>query len=184
MTPPFENLPRRIFLDSCTVQTLRNYGGYIFDGESIANTDRIHRVTEGFANVEALRNIFLINQRASFEWIVSNNSLMEAQAKRDPGHIQWLLEIAHHSEICLLDDGPSVESRALAARLSEQKFGYLSDKDRWLLRDAVLLGCEAFLTVERRRPQNADHVQRELGIIVLTPTTHWTWLRPWARLWR
>ena len=184
MTLAFDKLPRRIFLDSCTVQTLRDYGGYIFDGESIANTDRIHRVTEGVANVEALRNIFLVNERASFEWIVSNGSLMEAQAKRDSGHTQWLWDIAHHSEICRLDDGPDAESRALAARLSERKFGYLSDNDRRLLRDAVLLRCEAFLTVERRLPRNADHVQRILGITVFTPITHWTWLQPWARLWR
>ena len=110
MIPTFESLPRRIFLDSCTVQTLRNYGGYIFDGESIANTDRIHRVTKGLANVEALRDIFLINERASFEWIVSSGSLLEAQAKRDPGHTRWLRDIAHHSETCLLDGGPSVEA--------------------------------------------------------------------------
>lgn len=28
MTHPFESLPRRMFLDSCTAQTLRDYGGY------------------------------------------------------------------------------------------------------------------------------------------------------------
>ena len=67
MTSTFETLPRRIFLDSCTAQTLRNYGRYIFDGESIPSTDRIHRITNGLANVEALRNIFLVNERASFE---------------------------------------------------------------------------------------------------------------------
>jgi hypothetical protein len=60
-------LPRRIFLDSCTAQTLRDYGGYINEGEPIDASDRIHRVTDGIANIEALRNIFLINERALFE---------------------------------------------------------------------------------------------------------------------
>jgi hypothetical protein len=64
---PFESLPRRIFLDSCTAQTLRNYGGYIYEGEPILESDHIQSVTDGIANVEALRDIFLINERAQFE---------------------------------------------------------------------------------------------------------------------
>jgi hypothetical protein len=63
MKHPFESLPRRIFLDSCTAQTLRNYGGYIYEAEPIPASDRIHRVTEGIANVQALRDIFLVNER-------------------------------------------------------------------------------------------------------------------------
>ncbi len=34
MKKPFESLPRRIFLDSCTAQTLRDYDGYIYEGET------------------------------------------------------------------------------------------------------------------------------------------------------
>ena len=98
--------------------------------------------------------------------------------------MQWLWDIAHHSEVCLEDDGPTEQSDSLAARLNESKFGYLGAKDRLLLRDAVLLRCEAFLTVERRLPRNAAHVERELGIRILTPTTYWQMLRPWAALWR
>jgi hypothetical protein len=41
MTHPFETLPRRIFVDSCTAQTMRDYGGYIYEAESIADSDRI-----------------------------------------------------------------------------------------------------------------------------------------------
>jgi hypothetical protein len=46
------------------------------------------------------------------------------------------------------------------------------------------LRCEAFLTVERRLPRNAGHIERELGIRILTPITHWEMLEPWAALWR
>jgi hypothetical protein len=184
MEHPFETLPRRIFLDSCTAQTLRNYGGYINEGEPIPESDRIHRVTDGIANIEALREIFLINERALFEWIVSAGSMQEARQKRDPGHMQWLCDIAGHSEICLENEGPTAESEVLAARFDEPKFGYLSEKDKLLLRQAINLRCEAFLTVERRLPCNAAHIERELGILVLTPVTHWKMLRPWAALWR
>jgi hypothetical protein len=183
MTHPFESLPRRIFLDSCTAQTLRNYGGYIYEAQPIPTSDRIHRVTDGIANVDALRDIFLINERAQFEWIVSRGSMLEAHDKGDPGHMQWLWDIADHSEVCLEGAGPTAESEALAARLDEPKFGYLSEKDRLLLRHAIVLRCEAFLTMERRLPRNAAHVERELGIRILTPITHWEMLEPWAALW-
>jgi hypothetical protein len=184
MNHAFESLPRRIFLDSCTAQTLRDYGDYIYEAEPIPSSDRIHRVTDGIANIEALRDIFLINERAQFEWIVSHSSMQEAHDKDDPGHMQWLWDIADHSGICLEGDGPTAESKMLAARLDEAKFGYLSEKDRRLLRDAVFLRCEAFLTVERRLPRNAAHIEREIGLRILTPIMHWEMLRPWAALWR
>lgn len=118
MTAPFETLPRRIFLDSCTAQTLRDYGNYIYDAEPIEASDRIHRVSNGIANLEALRDIFAVNERAMFEWIVSRGSMEEAHAKRDPGHLQWLWDIADHSEVCLASEGPTAESEALSARLN------------------------------------------------------------------
>ena len=113
----FEFLPRRIFLDSCTAQLLRDYGGYIYEGEAISDLDRIRRLTDGLANLEALRCIFLINERAQFEWIVSPASMQEAFDKGDRGHMRWLWDIANHSEVCLEGDGPTAESEALGARL-------------------------------------------------------------------
>jgi hypothetical protein len=162
---------------------LRNYGGFIYEGELIGATDRIHRVADGLANLEALRAIFLLTERAQFEWIVSSGSLDEAADKHDPGHLQWLWDIAGHSEVCLEADGPSAESQALGERLAEPRFGYLSEKDRRLLAEAVALRCDAFLTMERRLPRNAAHLAREVGIEVLTPIGHWEMLRPWAALW-
>jgi hypothetical protein len=179
----FETLPRRIFLDSCTAQTLRDYDGFIYEGEPLAPEDRIHQVPDGLANVEALRAIFRLTERAQFEWIVSAGSLDEAADKRDAGHLKWLWDIADYSQFCLDGDGPSAESKRLAGWIAEPRFGYLSAKDRRLLADAVALRCEAFLTMERRLPRNAAPLAKELGIEVLTPIRHWELLRPWATLW-
>jgi hypothetical protein len=156
----------------------------VFENDPIADTDRIHSVPFGTANLQALQHIFAINERALFEWIVSRGSLEEAHEKRDPGHMQWLWDIADHSTNCLEAEGPTLESERLAARLGEPKFGYLSRKDRRLLEEAVGLRCEAFLTMERRLPRNAEHIRRELGIEVMTPVLHWQMLRSWAGLWR
>ena len=184
MNRALETLPRRIFLDSCTAQTLRDYGGFIYEGEPITDADQIHRIPDGVANLDALRNVFLVSERAMFEWIVSERSLHEARDKRDPGHMRWLWDIADHSMVCLNGEGPTPQSEELAARLAEPKFGYLSEKDRLLLQDAIFLRCEAFLTMERRLPRNAVHISRELGIEILTPIAYWDILRPWAALWR
>src|SRR3984893_17192402 len=85
ITAPFESLPRRIFLDSCTVQTLRDYGGYIYEGEAIPDSDRIQSVTDGIANIEALRDVFLVNERAPFEWIVSREAYRRRRTRTIPG---------------------------------------------------------------------------------------------------
>ena len=92
-------IPRRTFLDSCTAQVLRRIGGYIWEGEPISDSDPMRHVPDGIASIEALRNIFLVNQRALFEWIVSDGSLHEAYDKRDAGHTQWgkaLLKVDNH----------------------------------------------------------------------------------------
>jgi hypothetical protein len=183
MIATFEALPYRIFLDSCTVQTLRDYGGYIYDGGSIPDNDRIHCVVDGYAKVEALRDVCLVTQRAMFEWIVSDSSFREARDKGDLGHLPWFYEIANYTRSCLERGGPRAENDALARRLDEPRFGCLSAKDRELLREAVSLQCDSFLTMERRLPQNSAHICRHLGIRVLTPIGYWEMLRPWAALW-
>lgn len=178
----FEALPRRIFIDSCTVQTLRKYGEFIYNGGSIGPSDVIRRIPDGLENVEALRAVCLVTSRAMFQWMVSDASRQEAGAKHDVGHLQWLFEIDDYSRN-FLETGPSLESRALAARLDEGKFGYLGAGDRNLLQDAVFLRCDSFLTMERKLPKSAAHIERELGIRVLTPISYWEMLRPWAALW-
>jgi hypothetical protein len=60
--------------------------GYIYEGEYFPESDRIHRIPDGSANIETLRNIFLINERSQFAWIVSSASMEEAHDKRDLGH--------------------------------------------------------------------------------------------------
>ncbi len=181
----FEALPQRVFLDSCTLQTLRDYADFIWGGEPIASGDRIHDVADGLANVEALRLIFDINERALFEWILSEASLVEARDKRDPGHLQWALDVLDHTIVCLEQSGgSSPESQAMAVAVMGDRFGYLSSKDRVLIRDAVLLQCDAFLTMESRLPRNAAHLQRELGLRVLRPIEHWKLLERWAGLYK
>ncbi len=181
-------LPGRLFLDSSTLQTLQQYGEYIYDGGEIPPGDRIHSVPNGVVNVEALRQIMLVGQRANFELALSGNSLVEVHASRRRSYLQWAFEILDYWETCRSahrDPGaPPFGGRGprLAARAMSTEFDYLSLKDRRLLGDALLLECDAFLTMDRRLARNALHIQRKLSLRVLEPAGYWELLRPWAPL--
>lgn len=181
----FEALPIRIFLDSSVIQTLRNYGSFIWENEELPVTDKLFRIPEGMENLEALRNIFIVVERASFEFAVSENSLIEAAAHtRDSGLLQWAYDVLDHWLVCQEESGGATEvSVRQSKRLYEQKFGYLGEGDRSLIRDAIQLRCDSFLTMERRLPKNSSHIERELGLKIITPKQYWELLRPWSRLW-
>jgi hypothetical protein len=179
----FEQLPRRIFLDSSTLQTLQNYGEFIWENVEIPQNNRIWSIPNGIQNLEALRSIFLVNQRAGFEFALSNNSLSEVSGKRDAQYLQWAYDVLDYWHACLEEaEALSNDNLRLAAKLDGKSFGYLGAGDRALIKDAALLNCDAFLTMEQRLPKNAQHIQRELGLQVLIPARYWDLLIPWAQL--
>jgi hypothetical protein len=61
----------------------------------------------------------------------------------------------------------------LARKLASSKCGYFSDKDRLLIRDAVMLECHAFLTMDNKLARNAVHIEKELGLKVLSSSGYW-----------
>ena len=64
----------------------------------------------------------------------------------------------------------------------DRRFGNISVKDRRLLQDALDVGCDGFLTMERRLPAQADFIQRATGLRVMKPTGYWAILSHWAAL--
>ena len=51
----FEDMPRRGYLDSSILQTLQDYGGFMYENGALADTDPIRRDPNGIAKLEALR---------------------------------------------------------------------------------------------------------------------------------
>src|SRR5689334_15129305 len=51
-----------------------------------------------------------------------------------------------------------------AATIDTTSYNYLGNGDRALIKDALFLGCDSFLTMENKLPRNADHIQSTLGI--------------------
>lgn len=180
-------LPRRLFLDSSTLQTLLAYGGQIFEGDELLSGDRGRRIPAFQDDLWALRAIFLLNERAAFEFVLSDNSLTEVTAKEDRSYLRWALDVLDHWGTTVEGyRGHAFSGRGAEAslKLDGTEFGYLSAKDKLLLRDAAALECDAFLTMEQKLPRNSEHLRKVLGIQVLRPPAYWALLRPWAGLYR
>jgi hypothetical protein len=127
----FDTLPQRIFLDSSTLQTLDSYGAFIWDGYEIDTSDEIWSVPNGFDNLQSLRNIFIVQTRAPFEFALSQNSLAEARAKRDRKYLQWAYDVLDHWQACLesYDDTPFAgHGVEVASKLEGPSFGYLGGR--------------------------------------------------------
>ena len=184
MTSKFEDIPRRLFLDSSTLQTLQTYGEFLYENEPLLPSDRAYRDPKGVAKLEALRSIMQIAERAPFEFALSRNSFVEVERRGDPGYLQWAYDELDHWLACLEEAGePRADLHALRA-ISSHSYDYLGTGDRALLKDALALECDAFLTMENKLPKSAAHIERTLAIRVLSPIEMWEILRPWAGLFR
>lgn len=182
-----DQIPGRVFLDSSTLQTLQDYGEFIYDGGEIEQESKIWSIPDGFKNVEALRQIMLVGHRGSLQLALSDSSLKEVMDRGRNDYLQWALEMLDYWENCLAaydDSGVAFSGQGaeLSKKIQEKQFGYLSTKDAILIQDDVMLECDVFLTMERKLPRNGSHIEQNLGIKVLQPIGYWDLLKPWAAL--
>jgi hypothetical protein len=172
------SLPRRIYLDTSTLQKLYDFGGEIFEGEPFEPVGRSARV-QGLVNeIDALRMIFVINERAMFEFVVTEASLREVVNRTQPAYTQWVYDVLDTWLIQSESEEPSTPGRIF----EDRRFGMISMKDRRLLQEALDWHCDAFMTMERRLPTAAAFIERETGLRVMRPTMYWNLLSGFARL--
>ena len=184
-TSAFYDLPRRIFLDSSTLQALEDYGEFVYENVEPEPDDRIYRIPTGYEEMDSLRAICCVTRRAMFEFALSDHSFEEVAAKGDSSYLEWAYEMLGFWQGCLsaYNENPFDRSEGeLTSRLENPRFGYLSQKDRLLLQDALVLEYDAFLTLDRKLANNAGHLRREVGLLILLPSQYWGLLRPWAAL--
>lgn len=185
MESNFENLPKRIFLDSSVLQTLGKYGEFIYDVGELDDEFRILRTPNGLKNLNALRDIIVVAQRANFKFALSENSMNEVVEKMDFRYTRWAYEMLGYWKDCMNNEDDSLFSgrgRRILEKIKEEEFGYLGIKDKLLIFDAVLLECDAFLTMEEKLKTNAENIQRRLVLRILRPFEYWEILQPWASL--
>lgn len=172
------SLPRRIYLDTSTLQKLYDFGGEIFEDEPFEPVGRAARVQSLADEIDALRTIYLVNERAMFEFVVTEASLREVVNRSRPGYTQWVYDVLDTWLIQSEGEEPPTPGRTL----DDRRFGMISVKDRRLLQDALDWRCDAFMTLERRLPTAAAFIERETGLRIMRPTTYWNLLSRFARL--
>jgi hypothetical protein len=82
----FAVLPRRLFLDSSTLQTIMGYGEFIWENVEPSHGDRAYRLHGFVDDLDALRMILRVNQRAALDIVVSPKGLAEVNDKRDAAY--------------------------------------------------------------------------------------------------
>jgi hypothetical protein len=170
-------MPRRGYLDTSTLQNLYDFSEVVFEAVPFLPRGRAAGV-EGLADeLEALRRVFLVNERAPFEFAVTCASLREVAARDWPAFTRWVLDVPD-TWLIQSEGQPVVPS----ATFDDRRFDNISVKDRWLMQDALDVGCDAFLTMERRLPTQANFIERATGLWVMRPTTYWSLLSRWAAL--
>ena len=127
------SLPRRIYLDTSTLQNVYDYGGVIWEGEPFEAVGRAARVEDLIDEINALRKIFLVNQRAMFEFVVTEASLREVVRRNEPRYTQWVHDVLETWLIQSSDE----ESPCPGTTFDDRRFGMISKKDSLLLQDAL-----------------------------------------------
>jgi hypothetical protein len=172
------SLPRRVYLDTSTLQQLHDFGGEIFEDEPFQLVGRAARVP-GLANeIAALQMIFMVNERAIFEFVVTEASLREVVNRTRPGYTQWVYDVLG----TWLIQSEGEERPTPGTTFEDRRFAMISVKDRQLLQEALDWRCGAFMTMERRLPTAAAFIERQTGLRIMRPTTYWDLLSRFAWL--
>ena len=172
------SLPRRIYLDTSTLQKLFDFGGLIWEEEPFEPSGRAARVQGLEDELEALRMTFMVNERAMFEFVLTEANLREVVARDEPRYTQWVYDVLD----TWLVQSENEEPPSPGTTVDDRRYGMISVKDRWLLQDALDWRCDAFITMERRLPTAAAFIERETGLRVMRPSTYWGLLSRFARL--
>lgn len=175
----WQRLPRRIYLDTSTLQAIFDYGDVIFENEPYAPSTRAAKVASHEEDVDALRAILDVNERAGFEFVITDESMAEVDGRNDPRFTQWVWDVRDSWEISVLE-GALTDEVAPVCRLAG--YSNISSKDRSLLEAALRCDCDAFLTMERRLASQAGFIQKLTGLRVLRPPQFWAALAPFAAL--
>jgi hypothetical protein len=182
-----EDLPGRVFLDTCVVNFILDYGGEIHENEAAPdNTD-----DRTLRDIQALRNVFFVGERSHWQLAISPHTWQEVNQTRNPHRRHnlesWFHDIWQHwcDVVHQDDDLPTfIEAERLrVGLLSSGNLGAFPDlADRVLICDAVAYRCELFCTRDwstvLRHRESVEH----LPLDIVSPVEWWARIEPYARL--
>jgi hypothetical protein len=179
-------IPGRVLLDTNIVNFILDWGEAIHDGGSITSDISPKDVTD----IQALRDIWLTGQRASWQLAISPRTYIEVSATTDPGRRAalegwfgelWLYWREFFDQYQLSDDHADIVAHGL---VHSESLAVLPDiPDQELLAHAIAYGCDAFCTRDRKTILRHREQLTQLPIRILTPTEWWGAISPFASLW-
>jgi hypothetical protein len=178
---PFERIPRRVFLDTNVINLLVKFSEEVFDFVDISA-----RLESTLAlDVEALRHIFFVGQRANWSVFGSLKTLEELSQTGDLDLRRRLLGYGMEVIDRDFNDEDWKYGVNLGRKLRDSHFlSALPDlADRELVGNAIGLGCDAFCTCDRKTIVKKHRQLKLLPVRVLTPGEWWAHIKPWAALW-
>jgi len=193
----FCNLPGRLLLDTCVLNRLFDEGGYIWEGEIDPGVSEVDLDPD----LRALRAIFTVNERASFQFVISPLTVAEVANTQDfldrDQRVRWVMDVLDHWLILLDDIGDRVKEGGtvrhrfkLSPDLQQFEAGLMTmpdfrrdPLDRLLLVQYRMGNCDAFLATDRDTIWCHREWLAARGVRVLRPAEFWETIKPWAALW-
>jgi hypothetical protein len=187
-TRSFETIPGRVFLDTCVVNMMLDYGEQIHDGVPIPD-GLPERVRE---DIDALSGIFDTGRRAFWQLAISPHTYCEVTATNDARRASqlegWFVEVWEYwrqflresQELPCFCEAEEMRVQVLSSGILE----VLPDMtDRVLLCDAVVYQCDAFCTRDWSTILKFRDGLKDLPVTIFTPAEWWGVIRPWASIW-
>jgi hypothetical protein len=193
----FVSIPGRLLIDTCILNLLQDEGEYIFEG--VVPDDYVGDDIP--LDWSALRSIFKVNERASFQFLVSPITFAELANEKDmlmsQRRLLWVLDILDVWLVMLEETGDRIseggtvrhrfklppELQELERRLLAMSDFRRDPLDRLLLIQYKMGNCDAFLTLDCNTIWRHREWLSAQGIRVLRPSEFWDILKPWAALW-
>ena len=187
----FEELARRVFLDTNVVQNLASFGEYFYDGYLSPEAEeqiftRGNRFTD---DIEALASWVGLTQRGGWPIAVSQRTFLELDAIPNGTKrfrlLQWAGELKGYFSTFAASYVESEDDPYPGVRVSPESISFLPDYgDAVLVSEAIELGCSDFLTMDYKSILPYRDRIRHMGLEVLRPVEFMERLKPWTGLLR
>jgi len=183
-----KEIPRRVFLDTSSLNFILECGEYIFDGVTPPATLSKRIIKD----IDAFYNIFLTGKRASWQLAISPFTYKEIIGTKDTTKKyyleNWFMEIWHYW-LNILEQNNDLPSfiEAEHTRINLLSSGILdilpNIGDRILVCDAIVYRCDCFCTRDWKTILKYREHLKSLPIRIITPSEWWNLIRPYAGLW-
>ena len=177
----------RVFADTCVVNRIVEFGEYFFEnylGDG-ALIEYKKRPIEDRDDIDALHNIIQVYQRASLPLFISATVIKEVKKANNHFLESYAWEVINHWIEC---GDQEIWSRYHSKNFANKVEliittlrGLKGPDDRRLVAEAIVMGCDAFLTVDRHSLWKRRN-KIDANIRILRPIELWEALCPFAAI--